>query len=110
MDSIASRAALHWVINLLSNDDIDYMQAESNGLPGINEPVPVDDIVIVYKNGNRTHIQAKKNQKKERAWSIKDWGSELPQILEQLEQGDHITVELYSATPLGDFKTLIDAC
>jgi len=107
-DDYQIAVAMHWVINLLSNDDIDYMQAESNGLPGINESVPVDDIVIVYRNCNRTHIQAKKNQTKERAWSIKDWGSELPKILEQLEQGKHISVELYSATPLGDFKTLID--
>lgn len=109
-DDFQVAVAMHWVIKLLSNDNIDYMQAESNGLPDINESVPVDDIVIVYQNGNRTHIQSKKNQTKERAWSIKDWGSELPKILEQLEQGDHITVELYSATPLGDFKTLIDAC
>jgi hypothetical protein len=109
-DDYQRAIAINWIIELLANDAIEYVQVESNGLPGINEKVTVDDIVVVYKDGARRHIQAKKNQTKERAWSIKDWGSELPKILTQLEQGNNITVELYSSTPLGDFTTLSKAC
>ena len=63
-DDYQIAVAMHWLINLLNDDEIDYIQAESNGLPSIKEEVPVDDIVIVYKNGDRRHIQAKKNQTK----------------------------------------------
>ncbi len=109
-DDYQRAIALKWIIELLIDNSIDYVQAESNGLLGINDKVTVDDIVIVYKNGLRRHIQAKKNQTQERSWSIKDWGSELPKILMQLEQGQHIQVELYSSTPLGEFATLSKSC
>ena len=61
-DDYQLKIAMHWLLRLLSDDDIDYIQAESNGLPNIDEKVSVDDVVIVYKDGHRRHIQAKKNQ------------------------------------------------
>ncbi|TKG97196.1 ATP-binding protein [Puteibacter caeruleilacunae] len=109
-DDYQRAVAINWIIKLVTDDTIEYVQVESNGLLGIKEKVPVDDIVVVYKDGRRRHIQAKKNQTQERAWSIKDWGSELPKILSQLEQGEHIFVELYSSTALGEFKTLSREC
>ncbi|GET34908.1 hypothetical protein PbJCM13498_37710 [Prolixibacter bellariivorans] len=109
-DDYQRAIAINWLIELLTNDAIEYIQVESNGLSGIKEKVPVDDIVVVCKNGSRRHIQAKKNQTNAKVWSIKDWGSELPKILLQLEQGEHITVELYSSTPLGQFTTLPEEC
>jgi len=102
--------AINWIIKLIADNSIEYVQVESNGLAGIHEKVTVDDIVVVYVDGKRRHIQAKKNQTQERSWSIKDWGSELPKILSQLEQGEYVTVELYSATPLGEFTTLPKEC
>jgi hypothetical protein len=60
--------ALHWLIRLIGDDNIDYLQAESNGLPGIDENVDVDDIVVVYTNDQRRHIQVKKNQTNNRKW------------------------------------------
>jgi len=74
--------ALHWLIRILVDDDIDYIQAESNGLPSIKEKVSVDDVVIVYKNIHRRHIQVKKNQPTHRAWSLADLNDELPKILD----------------------------
>ncbi len=109
-DDYQRAIAINWIIELLTDNTIDYVQVESNGLFGINEKTTVDDIVIVYKDGTRRHIQAKKNQTQERSWSIKDWGGELTKILSQLEQGEHIIVELYSATPLGEFTTLSTGC
>jgi len=105
-DDYQRAVAIHWMIQLISDESIEYMQAESNGLVTDSEKVTVDDIVIAYKNGNRKHIQAKKNQTQAREWSISDWGSELKKIREQLDQGEHINVELYSSTPLGLFTTL----
>jgi len=109
-DDYQRAIAINWIIKLITDNTIEYVQVESNGLSGINEKVTVDDIVVVYKDGKRRHIQAKKNQAQERSWSIKDWGRELSKILFQLEQGKHITVELYSATPLGEFTTLPREC
>ncbi|MEZ5104496.1 MAG: hypothetical protein R2757_08370 [Draconibacterium sp.] len=109
-DDFQRAIAIKWLIELLTNNEIEYIQVESNGIFGTDDLVTIDDIVIAYKNGDRKHIQAKKNQPNQRAWSIKDWGSELPKILSQLEQGEHITVELYSSTPLGEFETLSEAC
>ena len=109
-DDYQRAIALNWIIKLITDNTIEYVQVESNGLSGILEKVTVDDIVVVYKDGKRRHIQAKKNQTQERVWSITDWRSELPKILSQLDQGEHITVELYSATPLGEFTTLPKEC
>lgn len=109
-DDYQRAIAINWIIELLTNDEIESVQVESNGLSGGNRKVTVDDIVVIYKNGTRRHIQAKKNQTQQREWSIKDWGNELQKILIQLEQGENITVELYSTTPLGSFATLSEAC
>nr|WP_319512023.1 AAA family ATPase [uncultured Draconibacterium sp.] len=109
-DDYQRAIAVSWIIELLANEKIEYIQVESNGLLNKNEKVTVDDIIVVYKDGTRRHIQAKKNHPTQRAWTINDWGSELPKILSQLEQGNHITVELYSSTSLGEFETLTEAC
>ncbi len=56
-DDYHRQVALHWIIRLINNDDeISYVQAESSGLPGIDEKFLVDDIVVVYANGCRRHI------------------------------------------------------
>ena len=48
--------ALHWLIRLINDEDgISYIQAESNGLPGIDEYISVDDVVVVYADGRRRH-------------------------------------------------------
>jgi ATPase family associated with various cellular activities (AAA) len=101
--------ALHWVIRLLGDNEIDYIQAESNGLPGIDGKVTVDDVVIVYVDGHNRYIQAKKNQSKYAKWSLSDLEDELPKIRDQLEANADAIVELYSRTPFGDLQSLVDA-
>ncbi len=101
--------ALHWMIRLISDEKIEFIQAQSNGLPGVDEKITVDDIVVCYKNGQRRHIQAKKNQPKNRCWNLTDLQDELPKILAQLEISPQTLVELCSQTPFGDLKSLVDA-
>ncbi len=111
-DDYQRLVALHWVIRLLDEkEEIAYIQAESNGLPGIDEKVSVDDVVVAYANGNRRHIQVKKNQPENRAWSLSDQSlaMELPKIRDQLERNRNTIVELYSRTPFGDFHSLAEA-
>ncbi len=59
-DNYQRLVAMHWLIRLLNDDEIDFIQAESNGIPDIDEKISVDDIVVVKKAGGRRHIQAKK--------------------------------------------------
>ncbi|MCI5146984.1 MAG: hypothetical protein D3923_16040, partial [Candidatus Electrothrix sp. AR3] len=101
--------ALHWIIRLISDDAIENVQAQSTGLPGVGEKITVDDIVICYKNGQRRHIQAKKNQPKNRFWNLTDLKDELPNILTQLENSPKALVALYSRTPFGEFASLVEA-
>jgi hypothetical protein len=104
--------ALHWIIRLLNrNEAISFIQVESNGLPGIEEEFSVDDIVVVYDDGHRLHIQAKKNQPANRAWSLSDQSliEELPKIRDQLEGDGRTIVKLYSRTPFGDLQSLVES-
>lgn len=111
-DDYQRLVALHWLIRLINDDDgISYIQAESNGIPDIDEQISVDDVVVVYTNGERRHIQAKKNQPQNRAWSLSDQSlaDELPKIRSQLENNNNTVVELYSRTPFGDLQSLAEA-
>lgn len=102
--------AIHWVIRLLSDQNIDYIQAESNGILGFSAKITVDDIVIVHKEGYRYYIQAKKNQSTNRSWTFADLGEELLKCKEQLHSDNTATIYFYSATPFGDFQSLAEAC
>jgi hypothetical protein len=55
-DDYQRAIAINWIIKLMTDNTIEYVQVESNGLSGINEKVTVDDIVVVYKDGKRRHI------------------------------------------------------
>ncbi|MCI5124332.1 MAG: hypothetical protein D3925_07620 [Candidatus Electrothrix sp. AR5] len=98
--------ALHWIIRLISDDEIEYVQAQSTGLPGVDEKITVDDIVVCYNNGQRRHIQAKKNQPANRCWNLTDLQDELPKILEQLASCPQAIVGLYSCIPFGGKRSL----
>jgi len=111
-DDYQRLVALHWLIRLINDEDgISYIQAESNGLPGIDEYISVDDVVVVYADGRRRHIQAKKNQPQNRPWSLSDrsLADELPKIRDQLVSKDDTIVELCSQTPFGELQSLADA-
>jgi hypothetical protein len=111
-DDYQRLVAVHWLIRLINDvDGISYIQAESNGLPDIDEEISVDDVVVVYANGRRRHIQAKKNQPQNRMWSLSDrsLADELPKIRNQLESIGDTIVELASRTPFGNLQSLAEA-
>lgn len=109
-DDFQVAVVINWLIRLLSDDSLAYIQAESNGISGFSEKVTVDDIVIGYADGHRRYIQAKKNQSTNRAWSFADLGDELVKSKEQLHSDPTGLVDFYSATPFGDFESLAAAC
>uniref|UniRef100_UPI0040571175 NACHT domain-containing protein n=1 Tax=Candidatus Electrothrix sp. TaxID=2170559 RepID=UPI0040571175 len=101
--------ALHWIIRLISDDEIEFVQAQSTGLPDVDEKITVDDIVVCYRDGRRRHSQAKKNQSANRCWNLTDLKDELPKIQAQLESSPKTLVALYSRTPFGEFTSLVEA-
>ena len=101
--------AIHWLIQLLDEGEkIKFIQAESNGLPGEENSVSVDDVVVVYENGQKLFIQVKKNQPNLQAWSLSD--SEIKQELikarDQLEADDQATVKFYSRSSFRELQKL----
>ena len=96
-DDYQRSVALFWMIRLLGDEEIDFVQAQSTGLPGVDEKITVDDVIVGYTDGRRRHIQAKKNQPRNRNWAITDPAlrEELPKILTQLESSPQTVVELF---------------
>ncbi|MEW6002545.1 MAG: hypothetical protein AB1638_07880, partial [Nitrospirota bacterium] len=101
--------ALHWVVRLLYEDDLDWVQIEAIASPNTQERLLIEDIVIGYKDGHKTYIQAKKNQPKHRAWSLADLGDILRKSKKQLTNDPAGKISLYSQTEFGDLKRLKEA-
>jgi len=110
-DEYQLRVALHWSIRLLSDPSIIAVQAESTGLPGEGFYVRVDDVVILFFNGRRIFIQAKKNQTEHSTWTLRDrvLQAEILKARDQLEGDPRSEVYFYSQTPFGDFQRLAES-
>lgn len=76
-DEYQLKVAVHWITRLLSEAEMDWVQIESVVLPGEEEYVYIDDIVLCFKDGTYRYIQAKIHQTDRRAWSISDLAAEL---------------------------------
>lgn len=100
-DSYQERIAIYWITCLLSNDKLSWVQSETMDF--------VDDVVICYKDGSHLYIQAKKNQKDFKEWSISDLKSELLKACEQIEKCPSDKVLFYSRTPFGDIEKYLEA-
>jgi hypothetical protein len=62
--------AVHWLIQLLQNNELESVQLEVNVLPNESEKVNVDDIVLTYRDKSINFIQAKKNQPEYENWTL----------------------------------------
>ena len=109
-DEYQLQIGLHWLIRLLEDKSIDFIQLESTGAPGLKGPVTVDDVVIFFTDGRAAFIQAKKNQPQYTYWSLKAIGDELKKAALQLETHDKCTVVFYSRSPWGAVETLARSC
>ena len=111
-DEYQLRVALHWLIQLLTDENIKGVQVESVGVPGHDIPVSVDDVVVLYEDGRSIYIQAKKNQPEHDSWSLSDkvLQDELGKARDQLEVDKREEVWFYSRSPFGELKKLIEEC
>jgi len=101
--------ALHWVVRLLYEDDLDWVQIEAIASPTTQERILVEDIVVGYKNGLKIYIQAKKNQPDHRAWSFSELKDMLSKAKNQLKKDPTGKISFYSRTPFGDLQKLGEA-
>ncbi|MBF0437504.1 MAG: ATP-binding protein [Magnetococcales bacterium] len=103
--------ALHWIIRLLRGEEkIDFIQADSNGIPGQKDAVVVDDVVVVYQDQRKLYVQAKKNQPDHLEWRISDavMQKELCKARDQLQSDSLASVEFYSQSPFGELNKLAE--
>ena len=101
--------ALHWVVRLLYEDDLDWVQIEAIASPDTQERILVEDIVVGHKDGHKIYIQAKKNQPDHRAWSLSNLKEMLFNAKNQLKKDPIGQVFFYSRTDFGDLKKITDA-
>lgn len=100
--------AVHWLVRLLHEDDLDWVQVDSVVLPGDIELVLVDDVVACLKDGTFKYCQAKVHQIDRREWSIADLKAELIKARDQLERDTSGKAIFYSKTPFGDLEKLTE--
>ena len=98
--------ALHWVVRLLIEDDLEWVQMEAIASPDTQERILIEDIVVGYKDRHKLYIQAKKNQPAFRGWSLSDLQDILLKTKDQLKRDPNGQVYLYSRTPFVDLQKL----
>jgi len=106
------RVATNWVIQLLYDADIEYVQVEVIATLDNSSSVFIDDIVISFTDGTKKFVQVKKNSPDYRAWSLSDavLKKELRKARDQLEEDEKFIVEFCSSSPFGELKKLADNC
>ncbi len=102
--------AEHWLIRLLQEPEIEFVQVDSTGLPGKPDQVSVDDIVVRYKNGHSRFIQGKKNQQGFKPWSLTQLKSELVKADTQLQSEPNADIEFVSRSSFGDLQKIAESC
>ncbi len=100
--------ALHWVVRLLYDNDLDWVQTEAIASPDTQERILIEDIVVGYKDGHKLYIQAKKNQPNYSEWRLSDLKKTLSNAKNQLRKDLTGQVSFYSRTPFPDLQKLIE--
>ena len=114
-DEYQLQIALHWCIELLLCDKINYMAIDVITVPTSlsNIEVEVDDIFIEYNDGKRIFIQAKKNETNHSKWNLSNpiLKEEIKKAYQQyLNNGSTSKdkIYFYSATPFGNFQKIVN--
>ncbi|MBE0427294.1 MAG: ATP-binding protein [Nitrospirae bacterium] len=97
---------LHWMVQLLSNDDLEWVQIEAIAHPETGDRILIEDVVVAYKDDRKIYIQAKKNQPQYRSWSLNELKDNLLKAKAQLEKDPQGQVYFYSRTPFGELHSL----
>jgi hypothetical protein len=111
-DEYQRLVALHWLIRLLKDSTINGVQADSLGIPGEEFRVTADDVVVLYADGRIRFNLLKKNEPKGSDWKLGDrlLQEELRKARDQLEARENSEVWLWSRSPFGRLKSLLDDC
>ncbi|MFK5950094.1 MAG: hypothetical protein QM500_15125 [Methylococcales bacterium] len=109
-DTYQRSVAIHFIVEMLLGDEIEGVQVDSVAIPGNDELIFGDDIVIFKADGKKCYIQAKVNQTLHHLWSITDsvLKKELLAAREQLLSDTSGEFHFYSRTPFGDFQRFIE--
>ena len=109
-DEYQLRVALPWILRLWTDPTVVAVQTESMGVPGDGTAPLVDDIVVVFEDGRRLYVQAKKNHPRFGEWSFRDreMRAELLKARVQLERDETGTVRFVSRSAFGTLHRLAE--
>lgn len=110
-DDFEREIALYWIINLISNNELDTVEMQTIADPKTNKVINIDDIIVRRKDGRVIYAQCKIDSTDREAWKLSDntLKEELVKARKQLEQDNTSEVIFYSQTQLGELKRLTDA-
>ncbi len=107
-DEYQLQIGLHWLINLLSDQSIDFIQIELTGIPDLEIPITVDDVIVFFKNKHIKFIQAKKNCPQHKYWTINLLLDEFKKAFQQIQVCSNCSIVFYSQSPWGEVEQLVE--
>jgi hypothetical protein len=105
-DAYQTALALKWVIEMLVDAQIVWIEVDSTSLSADRKPIPLDDIVVRFRNGDTRYIQCKKNQPDYNSWTVAGIRVDLLKAARALTADLSSRVIFYSRSPFGELGKL----
>lgn len=100
-DAYQTCIALQWVIQLIEDSSISWIEVDSTRAISTGVHIPVDDVVVGYVDGRETCCQCKKNQPKFNVWTIDELAGELVKAATHLVAEPGAEVRFYARADFG---------
>lgn len=107
-DEYQDLVAAHWMVSMLSEPEILEIEIDATSLSPAGCPYSVDDIVISYRNGNKTCCQCKRNHSTRRGWNATSLENELKKAWKQWRDLPNCSICFYSQDNFGKLARLSD--
>jgi len=109
-DTYQRSVALYWVVDMLLDEKVTGIQVDAVSLPDEDYLIYGDDIVVLFKDGNKRFVQAKVNQADHQYWKLTDavLKKELISARNQLLVDPECDFYFYSRTPFYLLQRLIE--
>lgn len=95
-DSYQTYVAFERALDILANDNYQWLEVDSTILDANRRPISVDDVVIGCTDGRMICCQCKKNQTDFEPWSISDLKDELKKAAQLMTADKNVWVVFYT--------------
>jgi hypothetical protein len=107
-DAYQLLVAMEWVLVMLSDERIEYVEVDTTSVLADGTPHPVDDVVIQFKDGRSICCQCKKNEPHFESWTVGSLATELKKAGQLLVADGLTTARFYSYGNFGELAKLAD--